>query len=100
VPMVVYAGDTLVGFTMYGRDDDDGNLWVYRLMIAEGHQRKGYGQAAMLEVIDRLRSEPDCRFIKISWDEGNIAAETLYESLGFRKTGEIIEGEIVARLDL
>lgn len=99
-PLAIYAGDVLVGFTMYGRDADDNNVWIYRLMIGDGYQRKGYGRAAMGMVIERLRSEPDCPFIKISWDHGNTAAETLYESLGFHKTGEIKHDEIVAQLDL
>jgi diamine N-acetyltransferase len=99
VPLAIYHADEPVGFCMYGRDDDDGNIWIYRLMIDGRHQRNGYGRAAMDLLLTRLRDLPDCRFVLISWEPENNAAGKLYESLGFRLTGQIIEGEVVARLD-
>jgi RimJ/RimL family protein N-acetyltransferase len=38
--------------------------------------------------------------ILISYVPENIASEKLYESLGFVKTGEMVEGEMVAQLNL
>jgi diamine N-acetyltransferase len=67
-------------------------------MIDAAHQGKGYGRAAMVEAIKRMREEPDCRQIALSYVPGNAAAAKLYESLGFVKTGEIIDGEEVVRL--
>jgi diamine N-acetyltransferase len=99
VPLAIYAADVPVGFTMYGRDDDDGNIWIHRLMIDARYQRKGYGREAMTQLVEHLRTERDCPFVMIGWVPDNFAAENLYESLGFRKTGELVEGEIVARLD-
>jgi diamine N-acetyltransferase len=99
IPLAIYNDDTLVGFTMYGLDDDDGNYWIARLMIDRRHQRKGYGRAAMEQIVERLRADPDCSCVQISWEPENTAAGNLYEQLGFRLTGQIIEGEVVARLD-
>jgi len=31
-----------IGFAMYALDPDDGNHWIYRLMIDARHQGKGY----------------------------------------------------------
>jgi ribosomal protein S18 acetylase RimI-like enzyme len=45
----------MVGFVMYGIDADDDNYWIYRLMIDARHQRKGYGRAAMTELLRRLQ---------------------------------------------
>ena len=99
IPLAIYSDDTLVGFTLYGFDDDDGYYWISRLMIDRHHQRKGYGRAAMEQVIERLRADPECPCVQISWEPENTAAGKLYESLGFRLTSQIIEGEVVARLD-
>lgn len=99
IPLAIYSDDTLVGFTLYGYDDDDGYHWIARLMIDRRHQRKGYGRAAMEQVIERLRADPECPCVQIGWDPENTAAAALYESLGFRRTGQILEGEILARLD-
>lgn len=100
IPLAIYDGDTMVGFVMYGFDFDDNNYWISRLMIDARSQGKGYGRAAMEEVIRRLKEKADCKEIAISYEAENLAAEKLYLSLGFIKTGEIIEGEVVARLRL
>jgi len=83
---------------MYGRDPADDCYCVARLMIDERYQGKGYGRAAMVEAIRRMRAEPDCQEIALSIEPENAVAEKLYASLGFRKTGEVIDGEVVMRL--
>jgi RimJ/RimL family protein N-acetyltransferase len=69
-----------------------------RLSVADD-QRRGYGRSAMSEVIGRLRSTPGCRRIRTSFEPNNKVADALYYSLGFRKTGEVDEGETVTVLD-
>ncbi len=69
-------------------------------MIAEAHQRRGYGREAMRLLIERMRAIPGCRQISISYGPENNEARTLYSSLGFRITGEYEGEEEVARLDL
>ena len=100
VPLAVYSGDVLVGFTMYCFDDKSKIGYIDRLMIDKKYQRQGYGRAAMVEVINRLRNTPGCDRLRISYCPGNAIAEALYNSLGFRPTGEIDGGEIVAVYDL
>ena len=94
----VYHGDEMVGFCMYGYDADEDCYCVARLMIDKNHQGRGYGRAALVEAIRRMRERPDCREIVLSIDPGNMAAQKLYESLGFVKTGELSHGEEVMRL--
>jgi diamine N-acetyltransferase len=98
VPLAIYADDMLVGFVMYGRDPQTGFDWVIRLMIDAQHQGQGYGRAAMHEVLVRIRQQPECKEIRISYEPENTIAEQLYRSMGFEPTGEIEEGEVVARL--
>lgn len=45
-----------------------------------------------------MKALPDCSGIAISYESENEGARRLYASLGFRETGEIIEGEVVARM--
>ncbi len=98
MPMGIFDGEEMVGFIMFGFDVDDGNYGVQRLMVDAAHQGKGYGRAAMLEAISRCRTMPDCRQVALSCVPDNVAAEKLYESLGFVKTGEVVCGENVMRL--
>lgn len=86
-PLVIYAGDTVVGFLMYERSQDDGNYWLFRFMIDGEHQGKGYGRDAMQELISRLSIQPDCDSIWLTVNPANTSAEQLYSSLGFARTG-------------
>lgn len=94
----VYDGEEMVGFCMYGWDEEEGCHCLARLMIDRNHQGKGYGRAATEAVIGRLRAEPGCRQIALGVNPANGAARALYESLGFVKTGEVWHGEEVMRL--
>nr|WP_263326715.1 GNAT family N-acetyltransferase [Neobacillus sp. Marseille-Q6967] len=49
--MAIYADDQMVGFTLYGLDGDDNNYWIYRIMVDERFQGKGYGTRALQEII-------------------------------------------------
>jgi diamine N-acetyltransferase len=99
-PLAIYADETPVGFLMYVNLEDRQQHWIFRLMIAAEHQGQGYGRAAMLLLIDRMRAIPDCRQIYISYEPENDVARKLYASLGFAATGEFEGGEEVARLEL
>jgi diamine N-acetyltransferase len=100
VPLAIYADDTMVGFVMYGRDAETGFDWIIRLMIDARYQGHGYGRATMLELLPMLKQSPDSKGIKISYEPKNRTAERLYAQLGFRPTGEIEEGEVVAQLQM
>ena len=105
VPLAIYAGEAMVGFVMYGYYPDGGpplgqRFWIYRLMIDQGHQRKGYGRAAMREVIARLRATPDCPDVLIGYEPDNDAAARLYRELGFEEIGPAPWGETLACLKL
>lgn len=100
-PFAVYAGDEMVGFVMFGYDEDDKRFYLARLMIDAKHQGKGYGKAATLRVIERMTRIEDCREIFLSFVPANTGARRLYESVGFERTGETsADGEVVMRFDL
>ena len=71
----------MIEFTMY--ELTAGMGFITRLMIDRAHQRKGYGRAAMTEVIHRLRLSPEAEMIAASHRRKNAVAVRLYQSLGF-----------------
>ena len=100
VPLAIYADGLMVGFTMYGVDTSTGEHWIIRLMVDRRFQGRGYGRAAMAEVIQRLQARPDCREIFVSYEPDNDVAATLYRSLGFEDTGRVVGRELVMRLSV
>jgi diamine N-acetyltransferase len=100
IPMAIYNGEVMVGFTMYGRDPEDGRYWIVRLMIDERYQASGYGKQAMKQVITLLEQEKDCTDIYVSHKPANEYADSLYKKLDFEDTGEVVGGEVVNRLSL
>jgi len=97
-PYAIYADEQMVGFIMYDFDPKESRGYITRLMIDEKFQSNGYGRQAMTQVIDRLQAIDDCNEIQTSYAPANVAAATLYASLGFAQTGEVAEGEIVVRV--
>jgi diamine N-acetyltransferase len=71
----------MVGFVMYEIDCGVGS--ILRIMIDRAHQRQGYGRAALLEVIRRLRLEPEVEMIVTSHRHDNAVVAALFRGLGF-----------------
>lgn len=102
-PFGIYDGDTMVGFVMYGMTEYGDGLtgWeIWRLMVDEHHQHKGYGRAALREIIVLMRERLACEEIIIMFERDNSAAQRLYESVGFVDTGIMEDNEKVYRLDV
>lgn len=76
-----------------------GGYFLWRFMIAEGHQRRGIGRRAMQQVLEHWR-ELGVTAARTSVVPSNTGATRLYESLGFRLTGEEDHGELVMSLDM
>ena len=102
-PFAIYCDEKIVGFTMFAFDEDyeDSNdrYWLWRFMIDEDLQGKGYGTAAM-QVIIQYFKDHGANNIRLSTKETNTTALSLYRKAGFRVTGEMNDEEIVLQLDL
>ena len=99
-PFAIYAGEEMVGFVMMGYMKDEEKYTIWRFMIGERFQAKGYGKAALQLSINYLKDKHGANEIYLSFVPGNDTAEKLYENAGFKRTGEIDDGEIVMRMDL
>lgn len=71
----------MVGFVMYHVEAGYG--FVHRLMIDKRFQKQGYGTAAMIEVIRRMRLDPRVEMIGTCHRKENIIAAKMYQKLGF-----------------
>jgi len=109
VPYAIYANDTMVGFIMYGyftKDYDDSygedHYYFWRFMVDIKYQGKGYGKAALLQLLDEIKSKPhgEAEYCYVSYEPKNVGAKEMYDKLGFAETGQIIDGETVSRLKI
>ncbi|MCQ6563258.1 GNAT family N-acetyltransferase [Paenibacillus mendelii] len=98
----VYEDDEIVGFIVFcNKPDEEGNFWIPAFMMDEKQQGKGYGRAAMKELIAYMSVTLNCSRIMIGHRPNNQAAGHLYESLGFSKVSEeVIDGEIIRVLQM
>lgn len=101
----ITADDVPVGFVLLSEDpagnpDGTPEYYLWRLMIAEGLQGRGYGRAAVALVVEHVRSLPEARELIVSWGEGEGSPEPFYLGLGFERTGEMDGDEVLGRLRL
>jgi diamine N-acetyltransferase len=96
----IYADDVPVGFVMLYLDQDTPLYGVWRLMIDQGHQRKGYGRLAMRQVIEYVKNLPKAVELMVSYGPGDGNPSPFYEKLGFVDTGEWMGEEKVMKLTL
>ena len=88
-PFGIYDGDTMVGYVMVIYDYDVPEYDVWHLMIDAQYQHRGFGRAAMEQVLAYIAAKPfgDSPRVAMTCHERNTAALRLYESLGFSPTG-------------
>ena len=96
----VYFGEEMIGFALYGIDEDDHEYWIYRMMIDQKHQGNGYGKEAIQLVIDDIKrmKEDHHLTVTLSYEPANNHAKRIYEKMGFQEVeGFMVDGEQVAR---
>jgi diamine N-acetyltransferase len=102
----VHDGDQLVGFAMISDNieqlDEDfvGPYFLWRLLIDEQFQGRGYGAATIDAVVDYLRSCPNATVLYTSCAAGDGSPQGFYLRYGFVLTGEVKWGEDILALDL
>jgi RimJ/RimL family protein N-acetyltransferase len=101
-PYGLYMNDEPVGFAMTGLNLNHPRFQglILRLMVAEKHQGRGYGRAAMKVMKELFLANARVKAVCISYAPENDVARKLYTSLGFVETGEMLESEVLAVLQL
>lgn len=96
----IYADEEPVGFIMLFDDPEKPEYFLWRLMIAGPHQGKGYGRAAVHNLLGYVRTRPGAEYLYTSYVPLEGGPGPFYQKLGFKLTGEIAGGEAVARIKL
>ena len=101
-PYGMYDEGTPVGFLMLSYNYEFARFqgFILRLMVDDAHQGKGYGKFGMNWMLEKYRADERVQVVGISYEPNNEVARTLYASLGFQETGEIVDGEVLALLNL
>ncbi|MDY0409759.1 GNAT family N-acetyltransferase [Virgibacillus soli] len=93
----LYAGDTLIGYAMYGAfSDKEKTVWLDRFMIDITYQGKGYAKQFLPMLIREIKELYPCNRIYLSVVLENKVAIRMYEKLGFRFNGDIDDTEVIA----
>jgi len=102
----VYAGDEPVGFVMLSWNVEPkppeiiGPWFLWKLLIDERYQGRGYGAEVVRQIADLVRAEEATELLT-SYVEGPGGPAGFYERLGFVPTGERDNnGEVIVRLSL
>ena len=100
-PFAIYFKDEPVGFMTLDEDLEERCLVIWRIMFPVERQNKGYGTRAIGEIIRLAGESGKYDFLILDYAPGNEIARHVYEKLGFRPTGEVVNnGEIEMRLEL
>jgi diamine N-acetyltransferase len=94
----IYAGPAPVGFLMLYDNPEEPEYFLWRLMIAEPYHGRGYGRQAVERLVEYVKTRPGAKELLVSYHKGAKSPEGFYLKLGFEPTGDVIEGEFVARL--
>jgi diamine N-acetyltransferase len=95
----ICADDIPVGFIMTSEAPDRGEYFLWRLMVGEEFQRKGYASRAVELLIERIALNNGKVLITDHLEADGNAGE-FYARHGFRYTGETLDGpaRVMARV--
>ncbi len=96
----IVADGEVAGFVMVALQTEHHPVpYLWRLLIDRRHQRRGIGGRA-LDLVEAVVRESGSEALETSWAEGHGSPRPFYEGRGYVPTGEIEEGETVARKPL
>ena len=90
-PFAIYADNIIVGFIMLGYYEEKEQYTLWKFMIDEKYQNRGYGKKALTLAIDYLIKKFNIKSIFTGVAFENTTAKKLYQSLGFKETGVVDE---------
>ena len=105
----IYLGKIPIGFVMLGDNALKYKiikhfkpfLYIWRFMIADKHQDRGYGQEAMQKVTKHVKSKYNAKQLIVYTLPENKKALEFYKRLGFEPTGNKLKvGDLELRLNL
>jgi diamine N-acetyltransferase len=101
--VILNEDQVIVGFATFGVPEDNGAPKIFRLMIDKDHQGKGYGKAALIEIVKVLFGSTGADEIQVCYHPRKKGLKHFYGSIGFAEK-EILpdkrqeEGKMLALL--
>lgn len=98
----IYAEETPVGFVMIADEVGSPDYiahYLWKLLIDERYQRRGFGTATLDLIVEYFRN----RGVGTMWTsagQGEGSPVTFYERYGFKRTGDSHGNEILLRLEI
>ncbi len=94
----IYADETPVGFIMLTEPSETernllGKHFLWRFMIDERHQGKGYGREALKLIVQHLKENSNANALYTSCREGKGSPKGFYKKMGFIETGKQLGNE-------
>ena len=99
-PFAVYSDNVVVGFIMMGYYAEKGYYTLWKLLIDQRYQGRGYGREALELGIAFLREAYHVNEIFTGVLPENLVAKNLYRSAGFSETGLFENGMQELRLKM
>lgn len=98
----IYDDERPIGMLMQREHKEEGKLFCVldQFMIAEQHQRKGYGKTAMKLWLSMIQNEENYDSILLCYIKGDEPARNFYHGLGFHHTSKIDEDEVIMEYKL
>ena len=85
----IFNDDSPIGFVMLDLNMEENKCYLWRYMIDEKHQGKGYGKIALTQVVDWVKALKIFDEIKTSYVPAKNGADGFYKNFGFIETGKL-----------
>ena len=86
-PKAIYAKDDLVGFIMYDLDPEEQQVFIWRFLIDQRYQGKGYGRQTIEAVVEMAKEQAQITKVVADYVDGNEPMKKILLDLGFEVTG-------------
>ena len=91
IPLAIYNDNIVVGFLMYGPDENKENYWIHIIMIGDKHQGKGYAIESFKKILSEIKKDKSVHKILLAVNKGNLNAIKIYEKFGFKFNGQRLD---------
>ena len=86
-PKAIYAKEDLVGFIMYDLDPESQQVFIWRFLIDQRYQGKGYGRQTIETVLAMAKEQAQMTKVVADYVDGNEPMKKILLDLGFEETG-------------
>ena len=86
-PKAIYANEDLVGFIMYDLDPEEQQVFIWRFLIDQRYQGKGYGRQTIEAVVEMAKEQAQITKVVADYVDGNEPMKKILLDLGFEETG-------------